>query len=56
MCSGRRLVKNAVYAIALWLLCGVIGEMLIRSGGFHLDQIALGPITLGKGISHFLHG
>lgn len=47
-------LKTIVYAIALWLLCGVAGELLLGSDRLHLGQIALGPVTLGKGLRHFV--
>lgn len=48
-------VKTTMYAIALWLLCGLIGEMLLRDSP-HLDGILLGAVTLGEGIRHFVRG
>ena len=46
-------MRTALYAAALWLLCGLIGELLIRDRP-HLDGIALGAVTLGQGINHFI--
>ena len=36
------------FAMALWLLCGVIGAWMQGSGTFELKTIAQGPITLVK--------
>lgn len=46
-------MSTALSAAALWLICGLIGELLIRDRP-HLEGIAFGTITLGDGVSHLI--
>jgi hypothetical protein len=38
-----------VFAVVLWLLCGLIGAWMLRANGtLEPSMIAMGPITLVK--------
>jgi hypothetical protein len=49
----RGSMKLAIAIVALWLLCGLTGEMLAGAGQVHFEHVVQGPFNLARGVEYY---